>query len=137
VERAFETSASPAVTWAHLAEVERWPTWARHIRRVELEPRGALTPTSAGRIVLRPGIPTTFRVTRLDPGHSWSWRGRFLGTTLDYDHTIEAAGTGALITFTIDGSGATASFVGRAFATIYRRILDRAIANLQRELDAL
>jgi len=88
-------------------------------------------------LLLKPAFPTTFRVTALDPGHSWSWRGRLLGTTLDYDHRIEAAPDGTRVAFTIDGSGATVRVVGPLFAAVYSRILDRAIANLIAELDAL
>ncbi len=76
-------------------------------------------------------------MTALDAPHSWSWRGKFLGTTLDYDHRLEPSPTGGTrITFTIDGSGATARVVGPVFARVYGRILDRAIPNLVDELDA-
>ena len=139
IERRFTTRAAAPATWTHLAHVETWPSWARHLRRVELHPAGGLSRNSTGRIVLRGGIPTTFRVTRLDAGRSWSWRGHFAGTTLDYDHVVvphdRRAGTD--ITFTIDGSGRTAPVVGRVFAAVYGRILDRAIPNLVRELDTL
>ncbi|MGQ0825140.1 MAG: SRPBCC family protein [Actinomycetota bacterium] len=137
VERRFMSRAEPAAAWAHLTAVERWPSWARHIKRVRLDPPGALTPTTKGRLLLRPGAPTTFRMTALEVGRSWSWRGRLLGTTLDYDHVIEAAPGGTRITFTIDGGGATARVIGPVFAKIYGRILDRAIPNLVAELDSL
>jgi hypothetical protein len=97
-----------------------------------------MTPTTRGRLLLKPAIPTTFRMTALAQPYSWSWRGRFLGTTLDYDHRVEPAGDGGTrVTFTIDGSGATARVVGPVFAQVYGRILDRAIPNLVAELDAL
>jgi hypothetical protein len=138
VERRFSTRAGPAATWAHLSRVTAWPSWARHIERVTLDPPGELTAGSRGRIVLRPGVPTSFAVTALEPGRSWSWRGSFLGTTLDYDHVVAAgAPGGATVTFAIDGSGPTATVVGRVFAAVYGRVLDRAIPNLVVELDGL
>jgi hypothetical protein len=138
VERSFTTTATPDAVWRHLANVTAWPSWARHIRRVTLDPPGDLTPTTRGRLVLKPAIPTTFRMTALAAPHSWSWRGSFLGTTLDYDHRIEPVSDGGTrITFTIDGSGATAKVVGPVFARVYGRILDRAIPHLIDELDAL
>jgi hypothetical protein len=137
VERAFTANADPSRTWAHLSNVTAWPSWAKHIRRVTLDPPGALTATTRGRLTLKPAVPTTFRVTALDAPHSWSWRGTFMGTTLDYDHRIEPIGQGGTrITFTIDGSGATSRVVGPVFARVYGRILDRAIPNLVDELDA-
>jgi hypothetical protein len=88
--------------------------------------------------MLKPAVPTTFRMTAFDAPHSWSWRGKLMGTTLDYDHRIEAfADRGVRITFTIDGSGATSGVIGPVFALVYSRILDRAIPNLVDELDAL
>jgi hypothetical protein len=137
VQRSFTTRASPAATWDHLANVSAWPSWARHIRRVTVDPPGALTSTSRGRLLLKPAMPTTFRMTALDAPRSWSWRGRVAGTTLDYDHVIEPDGDGARVTFTIDGSGPTAKVVGPVFARVYGRILDRAIPKLVAELDAL
>jgi hypothetical protein len=145
IERTFSTRASAAATWAHLSDVTAWPSWARHIERVTLDPPGELAAGSRGRIVLRPGVPTSFAVTAFEPGHSWSWRGSFLGTKLDYDHVIAArrqvvgagAPGGAIVTFAIDGSGPTAVVVGPVFAALYGRILDRAIHNLVLELDAL
>jgi hypothetical protein len=136
VKRMFRVRADPATTWSHLADVTAWPRWAHHIRRVTLDPPGELTASTRGRLLLEPAIPTTFRVTALDPPNSWSWRGSFLGTTLDYDHRVERADDGTQITFTIAGTGATARVVGPLFARVYGRILDRAIPNLVAELDA-
>jgi hypothetical protein len=137
VERRFTTRAAPDAAWRHLSNVGAWPSWARHIKRVTLDPPGALSSTSRGRIVLQPGVPTTFSVTALDEGRSWSWRGRFAGTTLDYDHVVEPIGreAGSAITFSIDGSGSTVGVVGPLFSRVYGAMLDRAIPNLIRELD--
>lgn len=138
VERSFTTKADPGGTWAHLSHVTAWPSWAHHIRRVTLDPPGALTPTSRGRLLLQPAVPTTFRVTALHAPHSWSWRGKFMGMTLDYDHRVQPLPAGGTrVTFTIDGSGATSRAVGPLFARVYGRILDRAIPHLVAELDAL
>ena len=32
--------------WAHLEKVEQWPSWARHIERIDLRPSGPLGPAS-------------------------------------------------------------------------------------------
>ena len=120
VERSLTTNAGPSDTWAHLSNVTAWPSWARHIRKVTLAPPGPLTATTRGRLLLQPAVPTTFRMTALDAPHSWSWRGKFMGTVLDYDHRVEPSeGGGTRITFTIDGSGTTSRVVGPLFARIY------------------
>jgi hypothetical protein len=137
VERTFTSTSPPDRVWAHLSDVSAWPSWAHHIRKVTLDPPGELTPTTRGKLVIKPALPTTFRMTALDAPRSWSWRGTFLGTALDYDHVVEPHDGGTRITFTIDGSGATAGVVGPAFAAFYGRLLDRAIKNLIVELDGL
>jgi hypothetical protein len=138
VERSFEVRAPANTVWTHLANVVAWPSWARHIRKITLDPPGELTPATRGRLIIKPMITTTFVMTALDAPRSWSWRGKFAGTTLDYDHRIdEVDDRTSKVTFTIEGSGATARVVGPAFAFAYGRILDRAIRNLIAQLDAL
>ncbi len=48
IRREFEVAVSLETAWKHLAQVERWPLWARHICRVELLPSGDLTLQSSG-----------------------------------------------------------------------------------------
>jgi hypothetical protein len=43
VERRFRVRVPVEVAWAHLARVESWPSWARHISRVVIEPAGSST----------------------------------------------------------------------------------------------
>jgi hypothetical protein len=52
--------------WQHLARVEQCPSWAKHIKQVELTPPGELGPESTGRIRLsKPGMEPE-SVERLD-----------------------------------------------------------------------
>ena len=48
VKREFEVDIPLATAWKHLAQVEQWPSWARHIKHVELNPKGELTPGTVG-----------------------------------------------------------------------------------------
>ena len=121
--------------WAHLERVEQWPTWAPHIRRIELRPPGSLTLESEGTIQLNNGIRSTFRMEELTPGRNWKWAGPFLWMTVHYDHQFNKAGPQELeIRFVLDGEGLGAGVFGRVFAAIYARNLDRATPRLVREL---
>jgi hypothetical protein len=42
LERTLDAPVSPVVAWDHLARVTDWPSWAPHIRRIEIDPPGAL-----------------------------------------------------------------------------------------------
>lgn len=122
--------------WDHLAKVESWPSWARHIKRVELTPPGPLTPRSEGKIHLTNGVRSTFRMEELDPGVSWKWAGPFLWLTVHYDHRFRSLGPNeSEVTFSLDGEGPGAGIFGRLFAAIYARNLDRAIPRLVQELE--
>lgn len=122
--------------WAHLERVESWPSWARHIKRVELSPAGPLTPQSEGKIHLTNGVRSTFRMEALDPGRSWKWAGPFLWITVHYDHRFRSLGPRQTeLTFSLDGEGAGVGLIGPAFAWVYARNLDRAIPRLVQELE--
>lgn len=136
LERSFDVAAPPENVWAHFGQIEKWPSWARHIRSVRLDPPGMIGPTSRGTFALTNHIRTSFTVTEFEAGRRFLWRGRFLGMLVDYDHVLELLpGGGTHVTFTVDGEGATARLLGPIFARIYGRDLGRAIPRLVAELE--
>jgi hypothetical protein len=61
IQRAFVVAVPVAKAWEHLARVEQWPSWAAHIKRIELLPPGQLGPQSTGVIHLADGMTPAFR----------------------------------------------------------------------------
>ena len=136
LERRFTVKVSVQRAWEHLERVEQWPSWARHIRSVDLRPPGHLGLDSEGTIKLTNGIRSTFRMSDLDRGRSWKWVGPFLWINVHYDHQFERIGPEETsIRFILDGEGFGVSLFGRVFAAIYAHNLDRAIPNLIDELE--
>jgi hypothetical protein len=136
LERRFRVRAPLEAAWTHLERVERWPSWARHIRRITLDPPGPLTLASRGAIVLTNGIRSTFRMEELSPRANWRWAGPFLWITVHYDHRFQEIGPAeSEIAFVLDGQGWGAAAFGRLFAALYARNLDRAIPNLVGEIE--
>jgi hypothetical protein len=136
LQRRFSVGVSTAKAWSHLAAVASWPSWARHIRNIELAPPGELTPQTAGVLRLTNGIRSTFRMTELNPGVNWKWSGGFLWLTVDYDHRFHrVADDRCEIEFIIDGRGFGVSVLGPVFASIYAKNLDIAIPRLVAELE--
>lgn len=126
-----------ARVWAHLARLAEWPSWARHIRSVEASPPGPLTPATVGVIRLTNGIRSRFAMTKLDPPRSWTWDGRFLWMPIRYDHVFEELGPGRTrVTFDVFAGGLGNGTLGRLFAWIYGKNLDRAIPLLAAEIAA-
>ena len=137
IHREFDVSAGLEHCWEHLARVEAWPSWARHIRSVELTPPGGLTAASRGSIRLTNGIRSSFAMSAFQPGERWEWTGRFLWLRVRYDHAFERlAGDRTRIVFDVDVEGLGANTLGRVFARIYSANLDRAIPNLVAEIEA-
>jgi hypothetical protein len=131
LERSFEIPAPLDEAWQTLARVAEWPRWASHIKRIDVDPPGEVGPTTSGCIRLRNGIRSTFRMTEFRPGLSWKWAGQFLWLTVHYDHRFEAVDANRTrLVWTVDGEGFGASVLGRLFAAIYAKNLDRAIPAL-------
>jgi hypothetical protein len=138
LERRFTAKVGAGAAWRHLEKVEAWPSWARHVEKVTLDPPGPLGPDSSGTIHLRGGPRSTFRMVELVPGTSWRWVGPFLWLTVSYDHRFRAIDDGATeLTFLVDAEGPGVGLLGPLFAIVYARNLDRAIPRLVRELEAL
>ncbi|MGH9882902.1 MAG: SRPBCC family protein [Pyrinomonadaceae bacterium] len=136
LERRFKVKVPLDRAWAHLEKVEQWPSWARHIRRIDLRPTGSLGPNSEGVIQLTNGMRSTFRMEELNVGTNWKWAGRFLWITVHYDHQFSRIGTEeSEIGFVLDGEGFAVKVFGWLFAAIYARNLDRAIPKLVKELE--
>lgn len=137
LRREFIVDRPLVEAWRYLARVERWPSWARHIKRVEVQPPGELGPQSTGIIHLRGGVRSAFTVTDFNPYSRWKWVGPFLWLTIHYDHLFEEVNPHQTkLVWVVEGSGFAVSVFGRLFAKIYSRNLDRAIPLLIEEMNS-
>jgi hypothetical protein len=144
LRREFTVELSLEKAWKHLARVEHWPSWAKHVRRVEVRPPGELGPGSTGLLHLHtwiksgwPGSSAAFTVTEFNPYHDWKWVAGFLWLTCHYDHRFEELNPmQTKLTWVIEANGFGKSVVGRLFAKIYSKNLDRAIPLLVEEMNA-
>ena len=137
LQRAFVVNAPLPVVWDHLSQVEAWPSWAGHIRRVHMDPAGRAhraLPRSlplAGQDSLdlrRDGLRPTVELGlgRTVPVADRPLRSSLRGARRAADPTcLDSGGPGAWC------GGPRAAVRGWVRA----RYLDRAIPNLQRELD--
>ena len=136
IDRQFIVNVSLERAWQHLARVEQWTTWARHIKRIELHPKGELGLQSSGVIELTNGMKSTFRMLEYNPGQNWKWAGPFLWLTIQYDHRFESLNSQQTkLSFVVDGEGFAVGVFGKLFAKIYRRNLEKAIPRLVHELE--
>ena len=137
LRREFTVELPVEKAWRHLARVGQWPSWAKHIKQVEVQPPGELRPESTGHFLLTNGLKPVFRMTEFNPHRSWKWVGDFLWLTIYYDHRFEELNpTLTKLTFELEGRGFGVSLLGRLFAKVYSKSLDRAIPLLVQEMNA-
>ncbi|HZL91542.1 MAG TPA: SRPBCC family protein [Pirellulaceae bacterium] len=123
--------------WRHLARAERWPTWARHISKVELMPPGEVGPDTKAQLTLTNGVKSSLTMTEFHPQQSWKWVGSFLWITIAFDHRFEALGpTQTRLTWVVEATGFGVSAFKGILANFYGRNLDRAIPLLVEEMHA-
>ena len=132
VQRSFEVAVPQDEAWARLAQVDRWPEWAPHIKSVALSPTGPLGPSSSGVFQIRRLGRNSFRMSAWIPTDRWEWTGGLPGVRIDYDHRFSATGDGSTkLTWVVVLRGPLAWLIRPVFARIYGRNLDRAIPALQ------
>jgi hypothetical protein len=137
LRREFIVNRPVETAWQYLARIDKWPSWARHIKQIEMQPPGALGPKSTGLIHLRNGVKPAFTVTEFNPYRNWKWVGKFLWATVHYDHLFEEQNsTQTKFTWIVEASGFGVSVIGRLFGMIYKKDLDRAIPLLVAEINA-
>lgn len=138
IRQEFTVDIPLSTAWNHLARVEDWPTWASHIRQVELTPRGELTPGTVGRFHLANGLQSDFKMVELNRHRNWKWVGPFLGLMVHYNHYFEQVDNQhTRLIWTIGAEGVGAAVLGRLFAALYNRNLAKAIPRLTGEMNAL
>lgn len=137
IRREFVVEVAQEAAWQGLSQLERWPSWAKHIKRVEVIPAGELGPKSKGVIYLTNGVKSEFTMTEFNPYRNWKWVGLFLWLTIYYDHVFEPLDPRRTkLIRIVEAKGFGVSVVGRLFAKIYNRNLDKAIPLLICEINA-
>ncbi|HEX9940942.1 MAG TPA: SRPBCC family protein [Thermoanaerobaculia bacterium] len=137
LRREFTVDQPRERAWEHLARVEQWPNWARHIKQVVVQPPGELGPNSTGLIYLSNGVKSAFTMTEFNPYHNWKWVGGFLWLTVHYDHRFEEMNPAQTkLSWIVEAEGFGVSVFGRLFAKIYSKNMDRAVPLLIEEMNA-
>jgi uncharacterized membrane protein len=138
VDKSFTVKAPLEVTWNHLAGIEEWPSWAKHIRSVVKSPPGPISSDSQGTLKLSNGVRTSFQMIEFDPPRHWKWAGSFLGSQVIYDHIFSQNEPGqTTVRFTVDVDGGAGALLRGIFGRIYRKNLARAVPLLVQEIEAV
>jgi carbon monoxide dehydrogenase subunit G len=128
---------SEQTAWDHLSALERWPSWAGHIKSMDPTPPGELTASTSVKLHMSNGMKTAMTVTEYDPPHRWVWEGRSMGTVTRFEHRFEPLGEGRTrIWFLAWVSGPLAGPGGWWFGRAMKRNLARAFPKLKAEIES-
>lgn len=127
VERTFEVPLPIATAWSALADVAAWPSWAPHIAEAQVTPPGPVRATTEGTFRFRPVGRSRFTMTAFDPPRSWTWAGRAMGVTIDYQHRFEPVSPTTTRLVWVVRSRGRAGIRAWLFALVYARLINRAI----------
>ena len=139
IKREFIVDVPLERAWEHLARLEGWPSWARHIKSVTVEPPGELSPSTVGILRLANGMKARFAMTEFVPKSHWKWVGNVLWLTVHYDHRFESIDRNRTkVQFTVEAKdlGFGKFILAKLYAATYSKLLDKAIANLVVEMNA-
>jgi uncharacterized protein YndB with AHSA1/START domain len=119
-EVTFSVDAPAERVWAILSDVERWPTWTASMQEVRLE--GPLAVGTVARI-RQPKLPsTTWTVTEVVPGRSFSWESRARGSLAVGEHEITPTGDSSCdVRLMLDQTGPLGTVVGVLYRGLTRR----------------
>jgi len=124
MDSSVEIAARASIVWEVFAEVERWPEWTASVERIA--PLDGPSIEVGRRFEIKqPRLPkVVWEVTEVEPGRSWTWRQRSVGSTAFASHDVvplDAERT--LVRQRIDQRGAIGVVVGILMRRLTRRYL--------------
>jgi uncharacterized membrane protein len=128
--------APPAQVWRLFVDVEHWPQMIGSYRDVRRTDSGPLRVGSEA-VVRQVGLPRArWRVTELEPGHTFTWQTTGAGLTSSGRHVVEASGQGAVVTLILRLDGPLARVVEVLLGRRTRRYLSMELDGFRRAAES-
>ena len=136
-EISVQIAAAPATVWSVIADIERWHEWTPSVRQIRRLDRGPLRIGSVA-LVRQPRLPPAiWKVTALDPGHSFTWRSGMPGMWVYGEHGVVGREGGALATVALHFVGMFGGVLGGLTRTLNERYLRLEADGLKRRSEEL
>jgi uncharacterized membrane protein len=100
-----DIAARASKVWSVLTNVDEMPSWTDSMISVSLDPEGALGLGSQARILQPKLSETTWTVTELTPGESFTWVSRGAGLTTTASHLLQGRQGGVIVHLRVRFSG--------------------------------
>lgn len=116
--------APPARVYEVISDVDRWHEWTPSITSVTRDSKAPLAVGSSA-VVRQPKLPPAkWTVTKLEPGHGFTWVARGPGLRTIGDHWVEPIANGSRATLSVEQQGLLGGIMGR----LTKRLTEQYIA---------
>ena len=130
-------NAPPEQVWPLFVDVERWPEMTKSVREVRRVDSGPLRVGSEA-IIKQPRLARArWRVTELEPGHSFTWETTTGAVTTVGGHIVDPDGQGSKITLTIHLHGPFARLAYAFLGRLSRRYLLMEMEGFRRTAESV
>jgi uncharacterized membrane protein len=128
----IDIDAPAATVWATVAAVPNWPTWTQSVSTAEWVGDSGLAVGHAARIKQPKLRATTWKVTSVDEGRSFTWEAKSPGFLITASHVITSRDGGVTVTLSTNVTGIRGPFVGAMTAKIGKRYVEMEAEGLKR-----
>jgi uncharacterized membrane protein len=138
MEHSFSTpcSAPADQVWPLFLDLERWPEMTESITTLRRLDTGPVQVGSEA-MVKQPGLPAArWRVTGIEPGHSFIWETANAGVTTIGSHFVTPGGAGSEITLTLRLEGPLARPMNLIFGRLARRHVTMEMEGFRRTAES-
>lgn len=131
-ETTVDISARPDTVWSVISDVEHWHEWTPSIRGIRLLDQGPLRLGSRA-IVRQPKFPPAmWKVTAIDPGHSFTWVSGTPGMRVHATHAVANAQNGSRARLSLQFQGVFGQLLAKLTEARTREYLGYEAAGLKR-----
>jgi uncharacterized membrane protein len=135
-EHTIDIDAPAEAVWAAVADVPGWPKWTESVSTAEWVGDSGLAVGHAARIKQPKLRTTTWKVTAVDEGRSFTWEAKSPGFVIVASHSIAPREGGVTVTLSTEVSGLLAPIIGAMTAKIGKRYVAMEAAGLKRQCEA-
>ncbi len=134
-EHTIDIDAPAATVWATLADVPAWPTWTESVSTAEWVGESGMVVGHEARLKQPKLRTTTWTITAVDEGRSFTWESKSPGFVIVASHVIAPGGPGVTVTLSTDISGPVAPIIGALTAKIGKRYVAMEADGLKRRCE--
>ena len=126
--------ATPENVWSKLINTVTWTMWDTQIQWAELD--HGVKVGSKGKMKLKGSMPRSFRITDVNPQHSYTSEAKAAWIPITFEHRMKTSGDDVSLTFVISATGLAVDLFALLYGRGMRRSLPVSMANFKRQIES-